>query len=89
MGLISPGGQNLLDFLELRQVFSTYDGERRDPLVASGKDSPHANCSRASLDSFPFDAGAKDLVWMRDQNLRIPLQCLHGYCGTSGVFLGE
>ena len=26
MGLISPGGENLLDFLELRQVFSTYDG---------------------------------------------------------------
>ena len=26
MGLISPAGQNLLDFLELRQVLSTYDG---------------------------------------------------------------
>ena len=26
MGLISPGGANLLDFLELRQVLSTYDG---------------------------------------------------------------
>ena len=26
MDLISPGGENLLDFLELRQVFSTYDG---------------------------------------------------------------
>ena len=25
MGLISPGGENLLDFLELRQVLSTYD----------------------------------------------------------------
>ena len=32
MGLISPGGENLLDFLELRQVLSTYDGELRDPL---------------------------------------------------------
>ena len=32
MGLISPGGQNLLDFLELRQVLSTYDGDFRDPL---------------------------------------------------------
>ena len=29
MGLISPGGQNLLDFLELRQVLSTYDGALR------------------------------------------------------------
>ena len=27
MGLISPGGQNLLNFLELWQVLSTYDGD--------------------------------------------------------------
>ena len=32
MGLISPGGENLLDVLELRQVLSTYDGDLRDPL---------------------------------------------------------
>ena len=32
MGLISPGGENLLHFLELRQVLSTYDGDLRDPL---------------------------------------------------------
>ena len=32
MGLISPGGENLLDFLELRQVLSTYDGDLRDML---------------------------------------------------------
>ena len=32
MGLISPGGENLLDFLELRMVLSTYDGDLRDPL---------------------------------------------------------
>ena len=32
MGLILPGGENLLDFLELRQVLSTYDGVLRDPL---------------------------------------------------------
>ena len=31
MGLISPGGENLLDFLELRQVLSTYDGDLRYP----------------------------------------------------------
>ena len=31
MGLISPGGENLLDFLELRQVLSTYDGDLMDP----------------------------------------------------------
>ena len=32
MGLISPGGENLLDFLEFRQVRSNYDGDLRDPL---------------------------------------------------------
>ena len=32
MGLISPGGENLLDFLELRQVLLTYDWDLRDPL---------------------------------------------------------
>ena len=32
MGLISPGGENLLYFLELRQVLSTYVGVLRDPL---------------------------------------------------------
>ena len=32
MGLISPGGDNLLDFLELQQVLSTYYGDLRDPL---------------------------------------------------------
>ena len=32
MGLISPGGENLLDFLELPQVLSTYDGDFRDTL---------------------------------------------------------
>ena len=32
MGLISPGGENLLDFLELHQVLLTYDGDLMDPL---------------------------------------------------------
>ena len=32
MGLIPPEGENLLDFLELRQVLSTYDGDLRNPL---------------------------------------------------------
>ena len=32
MGLITPGGENLLDFLELRQVLSNYDEDLRVPL---------------------------------------------------------
>ena len=30
IGLISPGGDNLQDFFELRQVLSTYNGDLRD-----------------------------------------------------------
>ena len=32
MGLITPGLENLLDFLELRLVLSNYDGDLRDTL---------------------------------------------------------
>ena len=32
LGLISPGGEKLQDFLELWHVLSTYDGDLRDPL---------------------------------------------------------
>ena len=32
MGLISPGGENLLDFVELRQLLLSYDGDLRDLL---------------------------------------------------------
>ena len=38
MGLISPGGENLLDFLELLHVLSTYDGDLRDLLWCLRKD---------------------------------------------------
>ena len=31
MGLILPEEENLLNFLELQQVLSTYDGDLRDP----------------------------------------------------------
>ena len=33
MGLNSTGGENLLVFLELQQVLSTYDGALKDPLL--------------------------------------------------------
>ena len=32
MGLITTGGENLLDFTELWQVLLTYDGDLMDPL---------------------------------------------------------
>ena len=48
MGLISPEGENLLDFLELRQVLSTYDRDLRD--------------SEADVSRFP-SRGLRDL-WL-------------------------
>ena len=32
MGFMTPGREILLDFLEVWQVLSTYDGDLRDPL---------------------------------------------------------
>ena len=58
MGLISPGRENLLDFLELTAVLDLRRGPQGPALVASGKASPHASCTRASRDSSPVDAGA-------------------------------
>ena len=49
MGLISPGGENLLDFLELRQVFSTYDGDLRDPLWSPQERPVHLRVAREPL----------------------------------------
>ena len=73
MGLILPGGENLLDFLQFLQVLLSYDGDLRDPLWwLSGNASPHASCSGASRVSSPFH---EDLVWSRGQKLKIPLQC--------------
>ena len=37
MGIISPGGESLLDFLEWRQVLSNYDGNLRTRSGGLGK----------------------------------------------------
>ena len=58
MGLISPGGENLLDFLELRQVLSTYDGHLRDRSGGLRKGQTPCELLWASRDSSPVDAGA-------------------------------
>ena len=49
MGLISPGGENLLDFLELRQVLSIYDGDLRDPLWGPHERPVHLRVARGPL----------------------------------------
>ena len=49
MGLISPEGENLLDFLELQQVLSTYDGDLRDPLWWPQERPVHMRFARGPL----------------------------------------
>ena len=49
MGLISPGGENLLDFLELRQVLSTYDGDLRETLWWPQERPVHMRVARGPL----------------------------------------
>ena len=76
IGLISPGGENLLDFLELGQVLSTYDGHLRDPLwwpqerpvpmrVARGPlGFPNRRCSgqRSCVESVPEPEDASPML---------------------------
>ena len=49
MGLISNGGENLLDFLELRQVLSIYDWDIRDPLWWPQERPVHMRVARGPL----------------------------------------
>ena len=75
MGLISPGGENLLDFLELRQVLSSYDGDFRDPLWRPQETPVIMRVARGPLViPLPSMPGPKTL-WSRGWKLRIPLQC--------------
>ena len=62
MGLISNGGENLLDFLELRQVLSTYDGDFRDPLWWPQERPVHMRLAREPFGiSLPSMQGPKTL----------------------------
>ena len=62
MGLISNGGENLLDFLELWQVLSTYDGDLRDPLWSPQERSVPMPVVRVPLGiPFPSIPGPKTL----------------------------
>ena len=75
MGLISPGGANLLDFLELRQVLSSYDTDVRTRSGGLRKGQSPCELLGGLSGFLSVDAGAKDLLWRRCRNLSIPLQC--------------
>ena len=58
MGLISPGGENLLDFLELRQMLSNYDGDRGTLSGGLSKGQSPCEWLGGLWDSSPLDPGA-------------------------------
>ena len=53
MGLISTGAENLLDFLQLRQVLSTYDRDLRD--TVNQVYAPSSNAGEAEVEQFYED----------------------------------
>ena len=59
-GLISPGGENIQDFLESRQVLlELRRGPQGPAIVASGKASLHANCKGPFAIPLPWVPGPK------------------------------
>ena len=76
MVLISPGGENFLDFLELRQVLSTFDEDLRDPLWWPQEMPVPMQVARGPLGiPLPVMPGPEILCVSGCRNLRIPLQC--------------
>ena len=49
MGLISPGGENLLDFLEFQQVLCSYDRDLCNPLWSAQEMPVHLRVARGPL----------------------------------------
>ena len=82
MGLISPGGENLLDFLKLRQVLSTYDGGIRDPLLWPQESPVPMRVARGPLGiPLPSMPGPKTLrgVGLEPEDSSIMLTWILGY----------
>ena len=75
MVLISPAGENLLDFLALRHVLLTYNGDLRDPLWWPQERQVPNELLGVISGFLSRRCWGKDLVWSRCQNLSIPLQC--------------
>ena len=96
MGLISSRGENLLDFLRLRQVVSTYDGDLRDPLSwPQGRPGPMRVARgplRIPLPSMPgpktlceFGAGNLGFLSSADIDLGVLLEFPQGCQSSSRV----
>ena len=90
MGLISPGGENHLDFLELRQVLSTYDWDLRDPLWWRQERPVPMRVARGPLGiPLPSVLGPKTLCGVSAGNLGFLSSADMDHGCTSGVSPGE
>ena len=94
MGLISPGVQNLLDSVELRQVLSTSDGDLMDPLWLPHERPVPMRVARGPLRiHFPSKPGPKTLCGVgagtsgflssADMNLEVLLESPQGSKSSS------
>ena len=72
MSLISPGGENLLDFLELWQVFLTYDGDLRTPSGGLRKGQSPCKLLGGLSGFLSHRCRGLRLCWSRCRNLRFP-----------------
>ena len=90
MGLISPGGENLLNFLKLRQVLSTYDGDLRDPLWWPQERPVPMRVARGPLGiPLPSMPGPKTLSGVGAETCGFLSSADMDLGGTSGVSPGE
>ena len=83
MCLISPGGQNLLDFLELRQVLSTYDAlalSSRAVAAVSRRPPRGSKDLWFSLESFPrgFPTGLSQVHTWCESILGLNVKAVQG-----------
>ena len=96
MGISSPGGVNLLDFLELRQVLSTYDGDFRDPLSCPQERPVPMRIARGPLGILlpsmlgpktfcGLSAGTLGFLSSADMDLRVLLESPQGSQSSSRV----
>ena len=71
MGLISPGGENLLDFLELRQVVSTFK-PRIDSHYGATWDSPVGKPRGKATDPLIHVKGSVTLLLQLGRKAHVP-----------------
>ena len=81
MGLISTGAENLLDFLELQLVLSTYDRDLRDTVAdVSRFPSRGSRDLRLSLEAFPrgFPTGLSHVPPWCESILGVKVEAVQG-----------